>query len=165
MIVYEEILREFARRKVKYVLVGGMALNLHGSSRNTADLDLLVEMSDENLAKIVGILKKRGYRVRQPVDPMGIADAKTRKSWIHQKHMKAFNFYKDDEFKEVDLIIDSPVLYEQAIQKVERMVLGDLVLPVVSIDHLIKMKTKAGRDIDRMDLKQLRRIKRLRKEK
>jgi len=28
--------------------------------------------------------------------------------------MKAFNFYKDEELKEVDLIIDSPVSFEQA---------------------------------------------------
>jgi len=165
MILYEEILRDFAEEKVRYVLVGGIALNLLGSMRATADLDLLVEMSDENLKKIVKIMKKRGYRVRQPVDPMGIADAKTRRSWIREKHMKAFNFYKDDQLKEVDLIIDSPVRFEQAIQKSQRIRVGDLSLPVVSIEHLIKMKEKAGRPIDRLDLSELRRLKTLRKKK
>lgn len=165
MIIYEEILRDFAEEKVKYVLVGGIALNLLGSFRNTADLDLLVEMSDENLAKIVRIMKKRGYRVRQPVDPMGIADTKTRRVWIKQKHMKAFNFYKDEELKEVDLIIDSPVLFEQAIRKAEWVRIEDFSLPVVSIDHLMQMKKRAGRDIDRADLKELKKIKALRRKK
>ena len=89
MIIYEEILREFQKQKVKYVLVGGVAFNLLGGERNTSDLDILVEMSNANLAKIVTILKKQGYRVKQPVDPMGIADAKTREDWIKNKNMSA----------------------------------------------------------------------------
>lgn len=76
MILYEEILREFQEQKVKYVLVGGIAFNLLGGSRNTLDMDILVEMSDRNLFKIVSILKKAGYYVKQPVDPIMIADKK-----------------------------------------------------------------------------------------
>ena len=59
MIIYEDILREFRKQKVKYVLVGGIAVNLLGFLRTTSDLDILVEMSDENLANVVRILKKR----------------------------------------------------------------------------------------------------------
>ena len=80
MIIYEEILREFQKQKVKYVLVGGIAVNLLGALRSTADMDILVEMSDSNLAKIVTILKKQGYRVKQPVDPIMIADKKQEKT-------------------------------------------------------------------------------------
>ena len=43
MIIYEEILREFQKQKVKYVLVGGIAFNLLGGSRNTLDMDILVK--------------------------------------------------------------------------------------------------------------------------
>ena len=101
MIFYEEILRAFQKQKAKYVIVGGIAVNLLGSMRSTADLDILVEMSDDNLEKIVKILKRRGYRVKQPVDPMKIADRETRENWIKNKHMKTFNFYKEGELKEV----------------------------------------------------------------
>ena len=55
MILYEEILREFQKQKVKYVLVGGIAFNLLGGERNTLDMDILVEMTDDNLGKIVRI--------------------------------------------------------------------------------------------------------------
>lgn len=163
MIIYEEILRDFSRERVKYVLVGGVALNLLGYMRATMDLDLLVEMSDENLGKIVRIMKKRGYVVRQPVDPMGIAEKKTRRSWIREKHMKAFNFYKDKELKEVDLIIESPVTFEQAVKEVKRIRLGDLTLPVISVDHLIQMKQKAARPDDLRDVEILREIKKAEK--
>jgi hypothetical protein len=142
--------------------VGGIAVNLLGSLRSTADMDILVEMSDENLAKIVRILKKGGYRVKQPVDPMGIADSKTRQDWIENKHMKTFNFYKEDQLKEVDIIIESPVTYEDAKKDVIRLKAGDIVIPVVSINNLVKMKKNTGRSIDRLDIEELRKIQRLR---
>lgn len=165
MIIYEEILREFQRQKVKYVLVGGIAVNLLGSLRSTADMDILVEMSDANLKKIVTILKKKGYRVKQPVDPMGIADKKTRQDWINNKHMKAFNFYKESDLKEVDIIIESPVSFEEAKKSAIRIKSEDIILPVISIDNLIKMKRKTGRGIDKLDIEVLKKIKKLRKVK
>lgn len=161
MLLYEEILREFQKQKVKYVLVGGFAVALMGFARSTADMDILVEMSNDNLAKVVTILKEKGYRVKQPVDPMGIADEKLRYDWIHNKHMRAFNFYKEDELREVDIIIESPVTFEDAKKDIMRIKIDDMVVPVVSIDNLIRMKKNTGRDIDKMDIKQLRRIKKL----
>ena len=161
MILYEEILLEFQKQKVKYVIVGGIAVNLHGFLRSTADMDVLVDMTDENLKKIVSILKKKGYRVKQPVDPMGIADAQTRHDWIHGKNMKAFNFYKENEYKEIDIIIGSPVSYKEAKKNVLQLKIGSIKIPVISIDDLIKMKRHAGRDEDKKDIEQLKRIKKL----
>jgi hypothetical protein len=163
MIIYEEILREFQKHKVKYVLVGGIAVNLLGSLRSTADMDILVEMTDANLTKVVSILKKKGYRVKQPVDPMGIADRKKREDWIKNKHMKAFNFYKEDEFKEVDIIIESPVSFEEAEDDMVRVRSGHITIPVISIDKLIKMKKDTGRSVDRLDIEELKKIKKLKK--
>ena len=100
--------------------------------------------------------------MKQQVNIIGIADQKMRHDWIHNKHMKAFNFYKDDELKEVDIIIDSPVTFEDAKKDAIRVGSDDLTLPVVSIDNLIKMKKSAGRDIDRFDLEQLKKIKKIR---
>jgi len=162
MIIYGEILREFQKQKVKYVLVGGIAVNLLGSLRSTADMDILVEMSNDNLRKIVSILKGKRYYVKQPVDPMGIADEKIRHDWIHNKHMKAFNFYKEDELKEVDIIIESPVSYEEAKKNALKIKVEDIALPVISIDKLIKMKKNTGRSVDKFDIEELKRIKRVR---
>lgn len=162
MFFYEEILREFQKHKVKYVLVGGLAFNLLGGLRNTADMDILVAMTDNNLAKVVNILKKKGYKVKQPIDPIGIADKKTREDWIRNKHMKAFNFYKDDEFKEVDIIIESPVSFEDAEKTNVRIKSGGVAVRVISADNLIKMKKKSGRNIDMVDVEELKKIKKLR---
>ena len=163
MIFYEEILRAFQKQKVKYVIVGGVAVNLLGSMRSTADLDILVEMSDDNLKKIVKILKRLDYRVKQPIDPMRIADRKIRENWIKNKHMKAFNFYKEDELSEVDIIIESPVSFEEAKKSAIHIKVDDFTLHIISIDKLIKMKRKTGRAIDKLDIEELKKIKKLRK--
>ena len=163
--IYEDILRDFKKQKVKYILVGGLAVNLHGALRHTADLDILVEMSDENLKKVIQTLKKKGYRVRQPVDPMGMAVKEIREDWIREKNMKAFNFYKDGELKEVDIIIRSPISYEKAKRGSVRVQAGDLTLPVMSINDLIRMKQKAGRAVDLLDVSELKIIRKLKKHK
>jgi hypothetical protein len=163
MIFYEEIFRAFQKQKVKYVLVGGIAVNLLGSMRNTADLDVLVEMSNDNLKKIVEILKNQGYRIKQPVDPTEISDRKAREDWIKNKNMKALNFYKEGELKEVDIIIESPVSFEEAKKSIVRIKIDDMTLPVISIDKLIEMKQKTGRAVDKLDIEELTKIKKLRK--
>ncbi|MCX5702924.1 MAG: hypothetical protein NT066_00265 [Candidatus Omnitrophica bacterium] len=157
MILYEEILREFQKQKVKYVLAGGIAFNFLGGSRNTLDMDILVEMEDENLRKIVNILKKAGYHVKQPVDPVMIADKKTRQDWIKNKNMKAFNFYKDERtYEEVDIIIDSPVDFREAIKDALEAKVSGLAIKVISPKNFIKMKKYSGRDKDLKDIAELK---------
>jgi hypothetical protein len=156
MMLYEEILKEFQKQKVKYVLVGGIAFNLLGGSRNTLDMDILVEMTDVNLFKIVNILKKADYRVKQPVDPIMIADENIRKDWIENKHMKAFNFYKDNSsYEEVDIIIDSPISYKEAAKDAIKVKAGGLRLIVISPKKFVKMKKAAGRDKDLKDIEEI----------
>lgn len=163
MIIYEEILREFQDKKVKYILVGGIAFNLLGGARSTLDMDILVEMSDKNLAKIVTILKKKGYSVKQPVDPMGIADKKTREDWIKNKNMKAFNFYKgDNTYEEVDIVIDSPVDFKDAAKDATKVKIKDIALNVISVKKFIKMKKKSGRPKDLMDIEAIKIVRNIR---
>ena len=162
MILYEEILKEFTRGKVKYILVGGMAFNLLGGYRNTLDMDVIVEMSDENLRKIVTIMKKAGYHVKQPVDPMLIADKNTREDWIKNKNMKAFNFYKGERtYEEVDIVIDSPVKYKDAVKKAVKVRTAGLDLIVVSPEDFVKMKKSSGRDKDLEDIEKLKATRRI----
>jgi len=157
MILYEEILRAFQKQKVKYVLVGGIAFNLLGGSRNTLDMDILVEMTDKNLVKIVKIMKKAGYHVKQPVDPIKIADKKTREDWIKNKNMKAFNFYKGDRtYEEVDIVIDTPVDFKEAIKDALEAKVSGVTLRVISPKNFIKMKKISGRDKDLKDIEGLK---------
>lgn len=157
MIFYEKVIKEFQKDQVKYILVGGVAFNLLGGYRGTGDMDILVEMTDENLTRVVKVMKKLRFRVKRPVDPMGIADKKIRQDWIKNKNMKAFNFYRDD-LQEVNIIIDSPVSYEDAKKDVIIKKVDGVDLPVISFRQLIRMKQKAGRLQDQADILELKRL-------
>jgi Nucleotidyltransferase of unknown function (DUF6036) len=149
---YEEIIRKLNNAGVRYAIVGGIAVNLHGHIRMTADLDIILEQEDNNLAKAVTTLKESGFVCKIPVDPLGLADSNTRNDWIKNKNMKALNFYRGIE--EVDLVIASPVKYEDAQKKI--FTVKDTNYPVVSKEDLIKMKEVTGRDHDKADIRRLK---------
>ncbi|KKL67409.1 hypothetical protein LCGC14_2135290 [marine sediment metagenome] len=149
---YEEIIRKFNKAGVRYAIVGGIAVNLHGHIRMTVDLDILLELKDNNLAKAVTTLRESGFVCKVPVDPMGLADSNTRSDWIKNKNMKALNFYRGIE--EVDLVIDSPVKYEDA--KKINFAVKDINYPVVSKEDLIKMKEVTNRQHDKDDIRKLK---------
>jgi len=161
--LYQEIVQAFNKAKVKYVVVGGVAFNLLGGSRATADLDILLAMDEDNLKKTIKILLKKGYKVKQPVDPMDFADKKIRDVWVRDKNLKAFNFYKDKSgYEEIDIIVESPVSFERARQDAVMIEAGKYKIPVIAINKLIKMKLAAARERDILDVKELRIIKRMR---
>lgn len=165
MIFYEEILSKFQKAKVEYLIAGGIACNLLGGSRNTFDLDILINLTEVNLKKILSILKKEGYQSKLPVNPLSITNSKIRKEWIKYKNLRAFNFYKPDSQEEVDLLIASPITYEEAKKKRKIIKIYNLKIPVVSIDHLIRMKKAAARPIDELDIANLKEIKKSRRKK
>jgi hypothetical protein len=67
--IYEEIFKEFELRGVRYLVVRGMAVNLYGYIRLTMYLDIMVDLSDKNLSKVVDATEKFGYTPRVPVNP------------------------------------------------------------------------------------------------
>ncbi len=58
---YLELLRLFNKYKVKYCIIGAFAVGFHSIPRYTKDIDLLVEPSSENAARILGALKDFGF--------------------------------------------------------------------------------------------------------
>jgi hypothetical protein len=47
-----EVFKALGQQKVDYVLIGGVAVILHGMERLTRDIDILVKMSPENIDKL-----------------------------------------------------------------------------------------------------------------
>ena len=109
MLFYEEVLSAFNKAKIHYILAGGVAFNLLGGDRATFDLDILVDMTADNLRKSIKTLLGLGYKVRQPVNPLDFANKQTRQSWITEKGLKDFNFYKSEKsLEQVAILIDCP---------------------------------------------------------
>jgi hypothetical protein len=160
--IYEEIFTEFDLRGVRYLVVGGMAVNLYGYVRLTMDLDIMVDLSDRNLSKVVGVMEKFGYTPRAPVNPHEFISKEKRDEWIKEKGAVVFTFIDlTKPFKHIDIFLRNPVDFEEAYSRREVMTIAGAKVSIASIDDLIKMKASTGRPRDMEDVHHLERIKAL----
>lgn len=159
MLGYIDIIKKLNEAGVRYVVVGGVAVNLHGVPRMTYDLDLLVDLEDENLETLLRMLDGWGFRPRVPVRILELADGEKRREWIRDKGMKAFNLVNEDwALSEIDIVIDSPVTCEAAIENRVVLTVSGVEIPVASIPDLISMKRNTGRAQDEADIRYLEQV-------
>lgn len=57
---FKEFVELCNRHEIKYVVIGGFAVSIHGYPRGTKDLDICIEASEENAKKMVTVLKEFG---------------------------------------------------------------------------------------------------------
>lgn len=156
---YVEIFREFNKRDIKYILCGGVALNIYGVPRMTYDIDILLKMDVQNIRKFLNLLKKWGFKPRAPLDIMDFAEEAKREKWIKEKNMKAFSLYNDKwVISEIDVLINVSLKYEDAIKNVVYKKIADVRVPLISLRDLIKMKQATGRKQDKADVRLLREL-------
>lgn len=153
-----EILSQLHDRGVEFVIVGGVAAALHGTSRVTFDLDLVPSLAEEPWRAAVDLLWSLGARPRIPEPLERIRDVEQIRRWQREKGMLALNFRTPDGRIEVDLLVSEserlPSLRERAVQ----VTLDRRTFYVASIDDLIAMKRQAGRPQDLLDIVQLQDI-------
>jgi predicted nucleotidyltransferase len=145
---------------VRYVIVGGVAVVLHGYLRATADLDLILSMEESNLAAALRTLEDLGFHPRAPVPLAAFANASERKRWIEEKNLQVFSLWhsKMPGF-EVDLFVETPLPFDDLYSRAIRVELGKTSVAVAAIDDLIAMKRAAGRPRDVEDIEALLHLK------
>ena len=160
MLDYLAIFKKLNEEEIRYIVVGGLAVNLYGIPRMTYDIDLILDLEYESLERFLTLVKKWGFKPKIPVDIMDFTIEEKRKDWINNKNMKAFNLVNPDwAISEIDVIIGTPVDYKKALKNVKYIVVQGVSVPTVSIDDLIKMKENTGRAQDEADIGYLRRVK------
>lgn len=157
---YLGIFKELNRKKIKYIVVGGMAVNFLGVPRMTYDIDILLDLEDKNLERFLDLMKKWGFKPKVPVYIMDFAHERCREEWIKNKNMKAFCLKNPDwPIGEIDIIIDSPVDYERASKNLLLVNLSGIAIPTISKKDLITMKARSGRKQDKEDIESLRKAR------
>ncbi len=162
--IYEDVFREFELKGVRYLVVGGIAVNLYGYVRLTMDLDIMVDLSEENLAKVIEIMKNLGYSPRVPVNPDEFISERNRDEWIKEKGAVVFTFIDlKNPYRHVDIFLNNPVEFEGAFLRKEVMEIRGIKILVASIDDIIKLKSITERPRDKEDIIHLEKIKGMRK--
>jgi hypothetical protein len=69
MMILVKVFQALNKRRVRYLVAGGVAAVLYGNPRFTKDLDLFVDFDENNLKKLVRTFKFLRFTPRIPVKP------------------------------------------------------------------------------------------------
>ncbi len=140
------ILHTLLEHRVDFVLIGGLAGIIHGSSYPSYDVDVAYARDDDNLERLAAALRELRATLRGALKDVPFQlDAKTLKNGAH------FTF--ETEFGSLDILSDpdgAPPyirLREDAGEPVEFE--GEWIR-VATLDHLIAMKEASGRNKDKL---------------
>ena len=160
--LYEAIFRGLHGARIRYLIVGAVAVNLHGVPRMTADLDLMVELTEGNLRTFVDTVVGLGYRPRVPVEAAAFLDPAKRREWQESKSMVMFTWiHPARPYEEVDVFLDNPIDFGSAYANRQDVPVGDFTVPLAGVADLITLKRMAGREQDRSDIEALTRLTQL----
>jgi hypothetical protein len=157
---YVDLFRALQEADIRYLVVGGLAMNLHGIPRMTADIDIFLSLDEANVRKFLNVAISLDLVPAVPVPPESLADPEERRRWRDEKNMIVLSFRsRSHPAVPVDVFIEEPLPFEQAWSRRKRVGTedGKLEISVASIRDMIAMKEKAGRLQDRSDLEILRR--------
>lgn len=145
--------------RVDYVVVGGLAVILHGYLRATADLDLAIGLTPDNANRGMRALAGIGLQPRLPVAIDDFADADKRSDWLRNRNMLVFPLWDPaNPLRSVDVFIDEPIEFGALLAESVAKDLDGCTVRIASIPHLIDMKRRAGRPRDLEDIAKLQQI-------
>lgn len=142
----ERIFRVLQEFEVSYVLIGGVAVQTHGHVRMTNDADLIPAPDPANLKKLADALKSMDAKV---LNPGYEAEAITASMLPHST---IWQFTTRDGNIDVMHEVPGGREFEQLSRDAMRISLGDVEIPVVGLDDLVRMKLARGRSVDLEDV-------------
>ena len=146
-----------AAARLRFVIVDGLALVLHGLDRLTAAVDLVIDLSADSVKDAVRALTATGYRPLAPVDALALADPSQRREWQTTRNMQVFSFWDSTNARPtVDDMLAPPVPFDELWVDARVVSIGGHDLRIASIPQLIRMKEAAGREQDLADVERLR---------
>ncbi len=135
------VCRLLNRRRVRYVIVGGVAANLHGSVRATKDVDLLVPRDLKNMERMLDALGDLPYGIARELDAAEVV-------------RKPFTIIGDDPRVDI-LTVAATVTFDAAYpRRVVRRIAGVRV-SYLNLDDLVRSK-QTGRAQDIADIERLK---------
>jgi len=157
---YLDLFSKLQAYQVDYLLIGGLAVSLHGVERATMDIDITVAMHPENLSHLVAFANDLDLKPVAPVPLESLNNLEQLKQWHSEKNMQAFAM-RTDELAGVtlDVLLFTSIDFEDMHQRAVYFDVGNVSIPVASIDDLIGLKQAAGRAIDLSDIEHLQKIK------
>ncbi len=148
---YIQLFQKLEQEKIRYLICGGLAVNIYGIPRMTADIDILLDFTEENLEKFETSIKLLKYQSMIPLSIRTFVSKKEREKAISEKNLIAYSYFNSlSNYMNLDVLIDAPFLFEDMWQEKEVRQVEGVAVNIVSINHLVAMKKYSNRkqDID-----------------
>ncbi len=154
---YEDVFKELNKLKIRYLVIGGVAVNLYGFTRSTLDLDLIISLDTKNRAKFLNAMDNLNFKINKP----GLARKLMTGSYPAGK-VKVLTFYRE-EFEIIDVFIQDTLNFETAYKSRKVFKAGNINIPAVPYNMLIEMIRETGRERDLLDTGYLEKIRKNKK--
>jgi hypothetical protein len=135
--------------KIKYILVGGLAINLYGIPRTTIDVDIMIELNNDNILSLINCFKANGFRFRQPIDEKRLIDKEYRKQLKEEKNVIVLTLENPN----------NPLDFNKAYSRKKILKVDDFEIYIASIEDIIEIKKISNRPIDISDIENLKLLK------
>jgi predicted nucleotidyltransferase len=145
-----ELLERLVEAEIRFVLVGGLAVNAWGYIRATQDVDVVPDPDPENLSRLDQLLRELGGRV----DVGGrLLDSASISTFLRTGDRT----FVRTELGQVDVLQGLPQVprYKELKEQAKQIDIDGLEVRVCSLDHLLEMKRSSDRPRDRDDLQAL----------
>lgn len=140
---FKELLRLFDQNKVKYLLIGGYAVSLHGFVRATNDIDLAVSDDSDNARNIVAALTEFGFATESLSEELFMKGKQVVRMGVEPVKIEILNY------------LDGPG-FAAAYERRKTISVEDIKVDVIALEDLYANKAAVGRSQDLADIENLR---------
>lgn len=133
--------RVLKRRRIRWYVFGAQASVYYGRPRMTADVDVTVSVSRDQVAGLVAAMRKAGFEPRVTDLDEFVARARVI-PFMHRRTMMP-----------LDLVLAGDVFEGQFLDRARRVDIGGARVPMISPEDLIVTKLVAGRPHDLDDVR------------
>jgi len=152
--------------EVLYLVIGGLAMNLHGIRRITGHLSLFVDLESENMKRFLDAVTSLDCEPKSPVDHDILLCSDKRSALIKDKKLRVCTFVSlSAPSMEIDIQLDPPDDFMEVNKRKKEVPFGEAKIPVLSMDDMIKWKSGSKRRQDIYDIEALKTARKLQESK
>lgn len=145
-----DIWKYLAVNKVKYLTIGGFAVNIYGYGRNTGDIDIFIEDSIENRENLREALKQAGIGDFENLNTMQFIPGWTDITLNFNLRLDIMTSVKGLE----------NTTFEQLLEKAYITEISDIPVYFIDYENLIIAKKASNRPKDLLDIEELEKLNR-----
>lgn len=142
------IWKGFRKHNVKYITIGGFAVNIYGYNRNTGDLDILIEDSIENRKALRNAFKEIGIGDFESIETMQFIPGWTDFTLDFGLRLDVMTSIKGLEDKDFSELLNEATV----------VIIEDVEVNFIDYKNLIIAKKATNRLKDQLDIEELNKV-------